>query len=79
MLNQASLIMKFGLAMKEDGVTLSDEEMKVLKNLRETRNNFVHGKEVTIPTDAEMLLARTVVNRILVARVFRLTRPIPNK
>ncbi len=75
MLNQASLIMKFGLAMKEDGITLSDEEMKVLKTLRETRNNFVHGKEVTIPTDAEMLLARTVVNRILVARVHRLTRP----
>lgn len=77
MLNQASLIMKFGLAMKEDGITLSDEEMNVLKKLRETRNNFVHGKEVTIPTDTEMLLARTVVNRILVARVFRLTRPIP--
>ena len=76
MLNQASLMMKFGLAMKEDGVTLSDEEMEVLKNLRGTRNDFVHGKEVTIPTDAEILLARTVVNRILVARVFRLTRPI---
>lgn len=79
MLNQASLIMKFDLAMKEDGVVLADEETEVLKKLRETRNNFVHGKEVTIPTDAEMLLARTVVNRILVARVFRLTRPTFNK
>lgn len=75
-LNEASLNMKFDHAMKEDGVTLSDEEEKVLKTLRETRNNFVHGKEVTIPTDAEMLLARTAVNRVLVARVFRLTRPI---
>ena len=74
MLNQASLIMKFDLAMKEDGVNLADEETKVLKDLRETRNNFVHGKDVTIPTDAEMLLARTVVNRILVARALRLTR-----
>lgn len=79
MLNQASLIMKFNLAMKEDGVTLSDEEMSVLKKLRKTRNDFAHGKEVTIPTDVEMLLARTVINRILVARVFRLTRPMPNE
>lgn len=74
MLNQASLIMKFDLAMKEDGVILADEETKVLKDLRETRNNFVHGNDVTIPTEAEMLLARTVVNRLLVARVLRLTR-----
>lgn len=79
MLNQASLMMKFGLAMKEDVVTLSDEEMNILKKLRDTRNDFVHGKEVIIPTEAEMLLARTVVNRILVARVFRLTRPMPYK
>jgi len=78
-LNQASLIMKFDLAIKEDGVTLSEEEVKVLKSLRETRNNFTHGKEITIPTDAEMLLARTVVNRILVARVHRLTRPMLNE
>ena len=76
MLNQASLIMKFDLAMKEDGVVLADEEMNVLKKLRETRNNFVHGKEVVIPTDAEMLLARTVVNRILVARIYRLSRSV---
>jgi hypothetical protein len=74
MLNQASLIMKFDLAMKEDGVVLSEEETMVLKKLRETRNNFVHGKDVAVPTDAEMLLARTVVNRILVARVLRLNR-----
>lgn len=74
MLNQASLIMKFDLAMKEDDVVLAEEETAVLKKLREARNNFVHGKDVVIPTDAEMLLARTVINRILVARTYRLSR-----
>lgn len=74
LLNQASLIQKFNLAMNEDGVNLADEETQILQKLRKTRNDFVHGKNVVIPTDAEMLLARTVVNRILVARVLRLSQ-----
>lgn len=74
LLNQASLIMKFDLAMKEDGIVLSDEETAVLKNLRQTRNDFVHGNKITMPSDAEMLLARATVNRILVARIHRLAQ-----
>ncbi len=77
-LNDASLILKFNRAMEEDSVTLAQEELDILIKLRNTRNDFTHGKKVTMPSNADMLLARTVVNRVITARIYRLTQKAKN-
>lgn len=70
MLNEPSAREMLRWRLRRDDVRITDEELTVLMNLREVRNDIVHGRPVKEPPRAEAinqsigLVARMLVQRI---------------
>lgn len=74
-LNQPSLMMSLRAALKEDQVPYTEEEYRLLRSVRDARNEFVHGRSREAPSEADVRHAKAIVNRMLVCRIRRLTTP----
>ena len=72
-LNHPALGTKLKVALTEDGVPLSRGEMELLWKLRDLRNAIVHGQGITIPETEDLDYATSMVARMLVYRVHRLS------
>lgn len=70
--NNAPLMVQLKKAMEEDGVPYTEQELALLKKLRDTRNNLVHGRSVEEPNDKDFRYAAAIVGRMLVYRVAKL-------
>ena len=64
-------------ALRQDNVTYTEEEISLLRKLRNLRNDFVHGRSRELPAEGELRYAKAIVNRMLVYRVARLCQPSP--
>jgi hypothetical protein len=66
--NQAPLLLRLREALRRNRVPFSDEEIEVLRRLRDHRNAFVHGKTREDPDSNDLDLAKAIVNRMLAFR-----------
>jgi hypothetical protein len=74
MLNQPSLMMKLRRTLENDGVPYTVHEFQFLRDIRDKRNDMVHGNSTEAPSEAGVKYAMAIVNRMLVYRVARLNR-----
>jgi len=74
-LNEPPLMVRLRVALDEDQVPYEDAELSLLQRLRGVRNDLVHGRSRETPSAADLRYAKAIVNRMLVYRVSRLTRP----
>jgi len=72
-LNDAPLGVRLKVALSRDAVTVSKGEMDLLWTLRDKRNAIVHGQDILIPETEDLDFATSIVSRMLIFRVFRLT------
>jgi len=68
-------MVRLRVALDEDQVPYEDAELSLLQRLRGVRNDLVHGRSRETPSAADLRYAKAIVNRMLVYRVSRLTRP----
>jgi hypothetical protein len=68
--NNPYLLERVQVQLRRDGVPLSDVEWKLLKRLRSTRNDAVHGGDTSddLPDDDELRWGLSVVARLLLFR-----------
>jgi hypothetical protein len=76
-LNEAPLLVRLRAALEQDGVPCTVGEFKLLRELRQLRNDFVHGESRNLPSEADLRYAKAIVNRMLVHRLSRLCQPSP--
>lgn len=70
MLNAPSLLVKLKLWLEAENLVLTASDFEVLDRVRRARNDFVHGRSRDVPTSSDLRYASSVVNRMLVQRVF---------
>jgi hypothetical protein len=69
-LNEESHGLRLRRVVREDAVPVTDSELQLLTDLRQARNDIVHGTEVKRPpTRDQILYGIAVVSRMLVHRV----------
>lgn len=73
-LNSPPLLARLRAALAEDGVSVTAGEMALLQRLRRLRNDAVHGRAVELPRPDELEYATSVVYRMLVHRMARLSK-----
>lgn len=73
-LNESSLLRSLEAAIKRDGVPISPSELSLLKNIRQVRNDFVHGRTTSPPREEDLAYAKQITARILSFRVSQLAR-----
>lgn len=66
LLNQPSLKQRLRTALSLDEVPYTEDEIAVVWHVRDTRNNFLHGRSRDEPDEDELDLSRAFVNRLLV-------------
>lgn len=71
-LNDAPLMVRLKEGLKQDAVPYTQDELALLRNLRNIRNDFVHGRSRELPSEENLRFAKAIVNRMLVHRVDRL-------
>lgn len=74
-LNDAPLMTRLRKALKQDSVPYDEEELTLLKKLRNLRNDFVHGRSRELPSEEDLRHATAVVNRMLVYKTVIRSRP----
>ena len=74
-LNEPPLMVRLRVALDEDQVPYEDSELSLLQRLRQVRNDLVHGRSRETPSATDLRYAKAIVNRMLVYRIGRLTRP----
>lgn len=72
LLNDASFGKRLAAALDADGVSLSAEEQRLLRTLREMRNDILHGRDRPTLVPDELRRALALVGRVLVFRAHRL-------
>jgi hypothetical protein len=73
-LNQTPLPDALTEAFKVDGVLVSPAELRLLRKLREQRNDFVHGRGGTPADPADLRYGLAIVARVLLYRIHRRQR-----
>ena len=73
-INEPPLLTKLRTALSEDQVPYTEEEFELLSKVRRIRNDFVHGRSRSLPSDTDLRLVVAFVNRMLVHRMDRLSR-----
>jgi len=69
MINDSPLMEKFNQLTKKMGVYFSDEELVMLKKMRQKRTNIIHGKGDISLTDDELNKMRTILEKIFIGKV----------
>lgn len=69
--NEPPLRIRLVAALDADGVPYSAEEIERLWNLREHRNDSLHGRRRATPDTDDLALAKGFVNRMLVFRAWK--------
>lgn len=71
-LNEPPASLRLKWCLKRDGVPITEPELELLKRLRDTRNDVIHGRAVeNPPTRAETNYGISLVSRMLVYRIAR--------
>ncbi len=70
-LTSAPLLARLKHAAATDEVPVTEEEWTVLQRVRRVRNQFSHGDSRVLPDAADLRIARSIVNRLIVHRVHR--------
>lgn len=78
-LNSAPLRVRLNQAIKIDGVQVTDGEINILWKLRKLRNDVVHGRRSELPIREDVQYATSVVARILMYRIARLSQANPGQ
>ena len=73
-INEPPLLTKLRTALSQDQVPYTEEEFELLSKVRRIRNDFVHGRSRSLPSDTDLRLVVAFVNRMLVHRMDRLSR-----
>lgn len=73
-LSDAPLMVRLREALGQDSVPYTQEELALLRDLRDLRNDFMHGRSRDLPSEVDLRYAIAIVNRMLVHRVARLCR-----
>jgi hypothetical protein len=68
-LNDAPLLARLRYRLASDGVPITEEECSLLKQLREIRNDVVHGRTPDPPADDQLTQGIAIVARMLVHRI----------
>lgn len=71
MVNEPSLMKRLRAALRGDGVPLTSEEDKVLRRLRDVRNDVAHGREADPPSSDDLDWGCSLLSRALVFRMDR--------
>ncbi len=71
--NNAPLLARLRTALAEDQVPYTEAEFKLLQGVRKVRNDFGHGRSPSLPPSADLRLVVSLVNRMLVHRMGRLS------
>jgi hypothetical protein len=74
LVNAPSLRERLVLVLLADGVSFSDAEITTLWRLRAVRNEAAHGGTKVTPVTNDLDLAKGLVNRMLMFRVWRSPR-----
>jgi hypothetical protein len=72
--NEAPFFVRLRASVTADGLELSTGEADLLRNLRDQRNDLLHGRERRDPQPDELTAGLALVGRLLVARLTRLPR-----
>lgn len=72
-INDAPLVARLQIALAEDQVPVTEPEFKMLHSVRKARNAFGHGRLPSLPPSADLRLVVSLVNRMLVHRMSRLS------
>jgi hypothetical protein len=72
-LNSAPLVVRLRQAIQDDAVPLADGEISLLQRLRKLRNDVVHGRDSQLPAVEDVQYATSLVARLLVYRIARLS------
>ena len=72
-LNSPPLMIRFKKAIQDDDVPVTDGEIDLLRRLRKARNDVVHGRESRLPAPEDVGYATSVVARLLIYRIARLS------
>jgi hypothetical protein len=59
-------------ASKDDNVQVTGEEIALLKRLRKSRNDAVHGRSASLPTAEDIQHGYAIVSRMLTYRLAKL-------
>jgi hypothetical protein len=69
MLNNSSLMEKFDSLRDVLGIDFSDVELEILKNMRNKRNDLIHGRKDVLIEDNELNKMRTIIEKILIEKI----------
>jgi hypothetical protein len=72
-INNAPLLTRLRTALAEDEVPITEPEFTLLRAVRKVRNDFGHGESPSLPPPADLRLVVSLVNRMLVHRMSRLS------
>jgi hypothetical protein len=78
-LNSAPLVTRLKQAIQDEGVPVTDGEIDVLRHLRKLRNDVAHGRRSQLPIPEDVEYATSLVARLLIYRIARLSRANPGK
>ncbi len=73
MLNDAPLMARIEALMNKLGISLSDEELELIKTARNKRNKINHGKDIEI-YERELNKLRSIIERLLIGKITLLDR-----
>jgi hypothetical protein len=73
MLNDAPLLAKIRSVIEKYNIPFNQEEMKIIKELRDKRNELQHGKTESALDEEKLGKLRTLIERIILARANSLT------
>ncbi|MEU8178804.1 hypothetical protein AB0C14_38570 [Microbispora hainanensis] len=78
-LNSAPLRLRLARVMDDDEVPITDEELDLLWKLRQLRNDVVHGRRSDLPAAEDVEYGISLVARMLVHRVAKISRNLAKK
>lgn len=73
MLNDPPLLSKFRKLIEDLDVIFSQDELNILKVTRNKRNDLIHGRRDIEVKDLELTKMRTIIEKILLAKINRLS------
>src|SRR3989344_294177 len=73
MLNDSPLMKKFNTLINNLGISFSDEELNTLKTTRSKRNDLIHGKRDINVKEDELNKIRTIIEKILIAKIQKIS------
>ena len=80
-LNDPPLMVRLRSVLEAEGTPVTDAEIALLRRLRDSRNDAVHGRSTALPDQEDVRYATSVVSRMLIFRIYNtlaINQPTPD-